>query len=128
VIGTREKSVRFGKKEARMKVLPLVSPARLHRSLNCLLATMGGCLAAATIALAEQPRVLSPECSMREVKATTVIEDHGETGDVASEKLGEAGLTLLTARMTCYQGRVTEALALYDQVLSLGPVHDRRSR
>jgi len=127
-----------------MKVSPPVSPAflaaatasfarpqvwtRLREGLNYLLAATGACVAAATIALAEQPPVLSPECAMREVKAITLIEDHGEAGDVASEKLGEAGLTLLTARMTCYQGRVKEALALYDQILSLGPVQGRRSQ
>jgi hypothetical protein len=84
--------------------------------------------AAAVIgALAEQP-ILSSECSMREVQAITVIEDHGESGDIASEKLGEAGLKLLNARMTCYQGRVSEALALYDEILRLGPVIARRSQ
>jgi hypothetical protein len=121
-----------------VKVSPLVSSAflavataslaRLHESLIYLLAATGACVAATTIALPGQPPILSPECSMREVKAITLIEDHGEAGDVASEKLGEAGLTLLTARMTCYQGRVKEALALYDQILSLGPVQDRRSQ
>ena len=62
------------------------------------------------------------------VSIATAIEDHGAAEDVASEKLGEAGLTLLKARMTCYEGRLKEALALYDQILSLGPVPLRQSQ
>jgi hypothetical protein len=72
-------------------------------------------------ALAEQP-ILSPECSLREVQAITVIEDHGEANDISSERLGEAGLKLLEARIACYKGRVSEALALYDSILGLGTV------
>ena len=84
--------------------------------------------AAAIIGVLAQQPILSSECSMREVKAITIIEDHGESGDIASEKLGEAGLKLLKARMTCYEGRVSEALALYDEILSLGPVLARRNQ
>jgi hypothetical protein len=82
----------------------------------------------ASAVLADQP-ILSSSCSFREVKVITAIEDHGEAGDVSSDKLGEAGLKFLTARTTCYKGRVTEALALYDEILlSLGPVVARRDR
>jgi hypothetical protein len=84
--------------------------------------------AASSAVFADQP-ILSSECSFREVKVITAIEDHGEAGDVSSDKLSEAGLKFLTARMTCYKGRVAEALTLYDEILlSLGPLIARRDR
>ena len=65
---------------------------------------------------------LARECAVKEVAAITAIEDHGNADDVPANRLGEAGQTMLDARLACYAGRVTEALALYDRVLALGPV------
>lgn len=65
------------------------------------------------------------ECALREIKVITLIEEHGAADDLPAAQLGEAGLTMLHARSTCYQGRVHEALALYDSILNLGPVASR---
>jgi hypothetical protein len=65
---------------------------------------------------------LSRDCARKEIAAITLIEDHGAAGDVSSDRLGQAGLTMQRARMACYEGRVGEALALYDSILNLGPV------
>ena len=62
------------------------------------------------------------ECALKEVAVITLIEDHGAAEDVPADRLGNAGLTMLRARLTCYEGRVGEALALYDSILDLGPV------
>jgi hypothetical protein len=62
------------------------------------------------------------ECALKEITVVTLIEDHGEAGDVVAERLGNALLTMLEARSICYEGRVGEALALYQSVLDLGPV------
>jgi hypothetical protein len=62
------------------------------------------------------------ECALKEVAVITLIEDHGAAEDVPADRLGNAGLTMLRARSTCYEGRVGEALALYDSILDLGPV------
>jgi hypothetical protein len=70
----------------------------------------------------EQAVRLARECAVKEVAAITVIEDHGEADDLPANRLGEAGQTMLDARLACYAGRVSEALALYDRVLALGPV------
>jgi hypothetical protein len=61
-------------------------------------------------------------CALKETKVITLIEDHGEAGDLPADRLGDAGLAMLRARLACYEGRVAEALALYDGILSLGPV------
>jgi hypothetical protein len=74
-------------------------------------------------AIAEGQAVrLARACAVKEVAAITVIEDHGDADDLPANRLGEAGQTMLDARLACYAGRVTEALALYDRVLALGPV------
>jgi hypothetical protein len=65
---------------------------------------------------------LSRDCARKEIAAITLIEDHGAAGDVSSDRLGQAGLTMQRARMACYEGRVGEALALYESILNLGPV------
>lgn len=61
-------------------------------------------------------------CSTRDVKATTLIEDHGVAADVPAERLFGAALIVFEARKACNEGRFSEARALYDFVLSLGPV------
>jgi hypothetical protein len=61
-------------------------------------------------------------CARQEIAAITLIENHGAAGDVSSDRLGQAGLTMLRARMACYEGRAGEALALYESILNLGPV------
>jgi hypothetical protein len=62
-------------------------------------------------------------CAQKEIEVITLIEDHGAADDLASDKLIDAGATLLRARLACYHGHVSEAVALYDQILSLGPVN-----
>ena len=66
------------------------------------------------------------ECSLKDVTVITWIEDHGEAGDVPAERLGKATLTMLDARSTCSEGRVNDALALYQSILDIGPVASNR--
>jgi hypothetical protein len=55
-----------------------------------------------------------------------LIEDHGAAEDLPSARLGDAAMTMLRARSVCYEGRVGEALALYESILELGPVASLR--
>ena len=86
------------------------------------------CALAVGAALAEPSHTLATECALRETKAIILIEDHGAAGDIPSDKLAAAGFTIFKARWICYEGRVDEALALYDSILSLGPVVATKSR
>ena len=86
-------------------------------------APLGAGLALAVSATAQaQVREFARDCARMEVTVITMIEDHGLVGDLPADRLGEAGLTMLRARAVCYQGRVGEALALYQSILDLGPV------
>ena len=61
-------------------------------------------------------------CSLKDIAVITLIEEHGEAGDVPADQLGKAHLTMLDARSVCAEGRVVEALALYETILDVGPV------
>jgi hypothetical protein len=81
---------------------------------------LGTCLAMPTSAMAQ--RQFARECSAKDITVITLIEDHGEAGDVSAERLASAWLTMLDARTACSEGRVGEALALYQSIFELGPV------
>ena len=70
----------------------------------------------------EQSGQFDTECARKEITALTLIEEHAAADDLPADRLGNAGLALLRARSACYQGRVGEALALYESILDLGPV------
>jgi hypothetical protein len=83
-----------------------------------------------TIAAVAQGRdeQLAEACALKEVKVITLIEDHGAAQDLPADLLGNAGLMMMRARSFCYQGRVEEALALYQDILDIGPVASLNQR
>jgi hypothetical protein len=66
------------------------------------------------------------ECALKETTVITLIEDHGAAEDLPGGRLGDAAMTMLRARTACYEGRVGEALALYESIFDLGPVASLR--
>jgi hypothetical protein len=71
-------------------------------------AAMGGAFAA-------EPK-LATVCAERDIAATTLIEERGDSETVVSESLYQAFTTQIQARVTCASGKVGEALALYDRI------------
>jgi hypothetical protein len=68
-------------------------------------------------------------CPARDVELIILIEDHGTANDIAPERLAKAGLAQMDARHACSEGRVTEGVALYDEIISsLGPMLSRSAR
>jgi len=63
-------------------------------------------------------------CAARDLAILKLIEERESTSTVSAEKLGDAMIEMMHARMVCYEGRVVEALDLYDgisQSISVGP-------
>lgn len=94
-------------------------------------AAFGACLALGIGASAQgqingQADAFASECAAKDITAVTLIEEHGEAEDLPAERLSAATFTVLRARSACYDGRVGEALALYDRILDLGPVASLR--
>jgi len=68
-------------------------------------------------------------CAARDVEVLILIEDHGAANDVAPEKLYKAVLAQLDAQAACSDGRMTEGIALYDEIIrSLRPMLSRSTR
>jgi hypothetical protein len=83
-------------------------------------AAVAASLAMTASAMAQvQAAQFAPECALKEIAVLIVIEDHGAAGDLPADRLADAGLKMLRARSACYEGRVVEALALYESSLDL---------
>ncbi len=55
-------------------------------------------------------------CAARDLQILMLIEDRENSNAVAPEKLSDALLTMMNARMVCYEGHVVDALAIYDNI------------
>jgi hypothetical protein len=75
------------------------------------------CAGAGIAKTADRLHMTAAECAARDLKLITLIEDRGEAQDIASDQLAEMAFAMLRAREACHEGRVTEAVAIYDSVL-----------
>jgi hypothetical protein len=55
-------------------------------------------------------------CAARDLQLLTVIEQQENAGSIPAEKISEALLKMMHARIVCHQGRVLDALAIYEAV------------
>jgi hypothetical protein len=66
-------------------------------------------------------------CAARDLQILMLIEERENTGAVSSERLSDAMLAMMDARMMCHDGHEADALAVYDSVAgSLTPGMNRR--
>ena len=80
-------------------------------------------LAAAAIgsaAATEPPLPTLAACAARDLRLVTLIEHHGDQQTLPSDRLAYAYFTMMEARNACRDGRVAEALRIYDGI-TLGP-------
>ena len=64
----------------------------------------------------EPPSAYLPLCAELDLAAITNIESAANTGQVAGETIAAAFLRVMDARKDCAEGRVSEALAIYDDI------------
>ena len=55
-------------------------------------------------------------CAARDLQLLTIIEEQENAGSVPAEKLSEALVEMMHARIVCHNGQVLDALAIYDAV------------
>jgi hypothetical protein len=56
-------------------------------------------------------------CAARDLQILMLIEERENTNAVTTEKLSDAMLSMLEARIVCYEGRVMDAMSLYDNIV-----------
>jgi hypothetical protein len=55
-------------------------------------------------------------CAARDLQILMLIEERESTKAISAETLSDALVTMMNARMICYDGHVVDALAIYDGV------------
>src|SRR5262245_19569246 len=66
-------------------------------------------------------------CAARDFQLLSIIEEQESAGLVSAEKLSEALIEMMNARIVCHYGRVLDALAIYDSIAeSVRPVSPGR--
>jgi len=55
-------------------------------------------------------------CAARDLQLLTVIEEGELAGSMSTEKVSDALIEMMHARIVCHHGRVLDALAIYDAV------------
>lgn len=90
-----------------MRILPLALIGA-----GCLL------LAAQEMPAAANKAAFARECALRDVGALIWVEEQADAQTMPSALLAEAAFTVLRARHACLNGKVAEAIALYDSVLT----------
>ena len=67
-------------------------------------------------------------CAARDLQLLIVIEEQENAGSILAEKISEALLEMMHARIVCHQGQVLDALAIYDAVaVSVRPIRSGRA-
>jgi hypothetical protein len=63
-------------------------------------------------------------CAMRDLQILMLIEERESSNAISAEAMSEAMSTMLNARAVCQEGRVDDAMALYDGISeSIQPDH-----
>jgi hypothetical protein len=80
---------------------------------SCLAA---GAAIATTMTTIERNATFSELCAARDLEALALLEQQEEAEGVAQDSLSDALYAIVQARIVCEQGRVAEALAIYDGI------------
>jgi len=103
------------------RISPRISPQHLSA---WTVAAIGVCVMANIAAAGSFTR----GCAARDLQLLTVIEEREIAGTVPGDKLSEALIEMMHARIVCHEGRVLDALAIYDAVAeSIRPIRSGRA-
>jgi hypothetical protein len=68
-------------------------------------------------------------CAARDLQILFLIEEQEASRSVPAERLSDALIEMMHARIVCHEGRVLDALAIYDAVAeSLRPIRSGRAQ
>ena len=96
----------------------------LRRSIPWMLATV----AVGVMTHAAAAGSFTRGCAARDFQLLSLIEEQESAGTIAVDKISDALLEMMNARIVCHQGRVLDALAIYDAVAeSVRPIRTGRA-
>ena len=75
------------------------------------------CLAFTLLLVSAAKAAEQDTCAEREVLLETLLEAHGETPKAGSPELDERSILIVQARAACRDGRVNDALVIYDRLI-----------
>lgn len=55
-------------------------------------------------------------CAARDLQILMLIEERENSNSISAEKLSDAMLSMLEARIVCHEGHVMDAMALYENI------------
>jgi len=61
----------------------------------------------------------TPACARQDIRAFATIEERGKAAGASNERLADAVLKYVQARMFCLSGQEDKGLALYDSIIEL---------
>jgi hypothetical protein len=107
-----------------MAISRVNSPHGVNRLFACTLFIATVMTANVLHAASDTPRTgwFTPACAKQDLRALAMIEARGEVAGTPSERLGDAGLKYLQARILCLSGQENEGIALYDNIIDEPPV------
>ena len=59
---------------------------------------------------------LTRRCATRDLQILMLIEEQENSNAISAERLSDAMLTMMNARMLCHDGHEADALAMYDNI------------
>ena len=83
---------------------------------------VGYCAAIAAVGLVTMTNAMAAGgsftrgCAARDMQILMMIEQSESNNAITAQKLNDAVLTMMHARMVCFEGNVPDALALYDDI------------
>ena len=73
-------------------------------------------------------RLFTRGCAARDLQILFLIEEQEGVGSLPAERLSDALIEMMHARIVCHEGRVLDALAIYDAVAeTLRPIRSGRA-
>src|SRR5712691_3987125 len=84
---------------------------------NCLVQVAVAALCLGAMSAGATAGSFTRGCAARDLQILKLIEERESANAISAEKLSDAVLTMMHARIVCYQGRVMDALAIYDDVV-----------
>jgi hypothetical protein len=85
---------------------------KIGTSVRCALAAI--CLPALTYTA--DAGTFTRGCAVRDIQVLSLVEERESAGAISSQRSTDAILTIMHARMVCFEGRVLDALAIYNSV------------